>query len=460
MTIKLLPRSGTRIILISFAVVVAMMIFSAAVTGAPDYVAGDVNGDGFINVKDVIMVQKKILGLQYPPLTAVQLLAADVNGDGEIDLSDAVKIMQIALGIVDSYPMPIVSLNDAVVRVPINTALADINLPTTVEANFAGGIKRNIGVRWERVSSPAYNPFVFDEYIFKGDLINLPSGVRNPAGLRATARVSFLLRDPWPFPGTAPAPDNQYLLTLVVDPVFAGTPMLNGVAQNQNWFYENESVVVGVSPNPGFQFSHWRRGVTNVSSFPIFTFQMPPVNTTLTAVFGSSQGWDLRMDGIPVIFPDDFITTVSVYILPDDVGQVTGVRILDQPALQDSQNPARWHRAFNQPVSLSQLVGQITVYPVSTPGAQQIIDGENSSALYDILPSGGVVTVWVAIRPNHISNVTAVYANGIALTKASGYENYYGSLTGLAPGDPVTVTAFTNQMGTDTEILIVQNVNP
>jgi len=280
MTIKPVERYGARRVLIFLAVVIAVLLFASAASAAPDYVAGDVNGDGKIDVRDVVMVQKHILGLQFPPLTAVQLLAADVNNDGDINISDAVEIMKIALGIIDSYPMPIISLNDAVVRVPIGTALADINHPSTVEANFAGGLKRNIGVRWERVSTPAYNPMVFGEYLFKGSLINLPSGVRNPAGLTAIARVSFLLRDPWPFPGPAPTP---YSLTL------RSNPEQGGMVYGDGNYSEGAQILVRAVPNAGYTFDNWTRQGTEVSRFATFFYTMPAANTTLVANFSPSR---------------------------------------------------------------------------------------------------------------------------------------------------------------------------
>ncbi len=442
---KPLKRLKTTSVLVVLAFVAVTLLFSAAVLGTTDYTAGDVNNDGKIDVQDVVMVNKHVLGLQFPPLTQVELLAADINGDGVINVSDVVEIMKISLGLTDSYPMPIISLNDAVVRVPINTALADINLPSTVEANFAGGIKRNISVRWERVSTPAYNPFVFDEYTFKGDIINLPQGVRNPAELRATAKVSFLLRDPWPFPG------EGYTLNVMLRPSGGGTVSGAGI------YAAGARVTLTATPNAGYSFVRWTdEDGTTISNSRSFTYNMPAANKTLTAVFESGQAWDPRIDGAPVIFSATFLTTVNVYILPEYIDQVTSVTILGLPALQDSQDPRRWHRAFSQPVTLPQLAGQIIVYPEMLPGSQQLIDVSNSRALYDVLPGGsGLVTVSVAIRPNQILNVTRVMANGVELTEAPDYGSYYGTLLGLAPGNSVTVTAF-SRLGTDIKYLTVQ----
>ncbi len=449
MTIKPLQRYGTKSILITFTVVVAMIIFVAAVTGAPDYVAGDVNGDGVIDVRDVVLVQKHILGLQYPPLTAVQLLAADVNGDGEINVSDVVEIMKIALGIIDSYPMPIVSLNDAVVRVPINTALADINLPSTVEANFAGDLKRNVGVTWERVSTPAYNPFVFDEYIFKGTLSSLPRGVRNPAGLKATARVSFLLRDPWPFPG--PVPPNTFMLNLEVFPPGAGTTFGSG------YYYQGEPVFIGVTPNVGYEFVNWSRGTIIESTIPNFTYTMPGANTVLVANLATGE-WPIELEGLPVIgggLLDVYIVTLTIQDQFRD--DVTAVTVRGVSANQNPANLKEWRAVIDSsvPLTLNDLRGQIVITRLSPPGAIDIIDTNNSSAtLVNIL--GGDVSVRVKIKPGQTA--TSVTADGLPLTYNAVEDRWQRIVFGYGPGSLITINA-SNLLGTQTAFLFVQEVN-
>jgi hypothetical protein len=447
-TIKPPLRCGTRIILLVFMVLLAVVLFASTATAAPDYIAGDVNDDGKIDVRDVVLVQKHILGLQFPPLTEKQLLAADVNGDGDIDISDAVTIMKIALGIVDSYPMPIISLNDAVVRVPINTALADINLPSTVVANFAGGIKRNVSVRWVQVSTPAYNPFVFDEYIFRGDLVNLPSGVRNPAGLRATARVAFLLRDPWPFPG--PRPQNTYLLTLSAFPDVAGTTSGSG------FYYQGEPVPIRVTPNPGYTFVNWSRGVIIESTVPNFTYIMPGADTTLVANFTSSQ-WPPELDGPPVILPPFIgLYRVNINIKSDEVANIDQIFVRGSLANKNANVFNQWIYVSDSPITLSDLEGRIIVTRKS--GSVALINLSQSSALYDN-PFPGLELV--SIRVKIIDGLTAdtVTANGQNLTYSQARGRWEGVFYNLLPGNLVTIIATKALLGTDTKTLVVQEVN-
>lgn len=60
---------------------------------------GDINGDGEINILDVVLAVGIILGTYQP--TPQQLWAADLNEDGEIDILDVVLIVNIILGFHD-----------------------------------------------------------------------------------------------------------------------------------------------------------------------------------------------------------------------------------------------------------------------------------------------------------------------------------------------------------------------
>ena len=78
-----------------------LMIFSATASAA---ILGDVNNDGLINIQDVALVQRHIMGFA-PPLTTVQKIAADVNYDGFINILDVTLIAQMSLGLINEYPV-------------------------------------------------------------------------------------------------------------------------------------------------------------------------------------------------------------------------------------------------------------------------------------------------------------------------------------------------------------------
>jgi hypothetical protein len=58
----------------------------------PDYVLGDVNFDGSINVQDVLMVSDMASGVGYAPTPP-----ADYNQDASVDQSDVILLLQAVL---------------------------------------------------------------------------------------------------------------------------------------------------------------------------------------------------------------------------------------------------------------------------------------------------------------------------------------------------------------------------
>ncbi len=63
-------------------------------TTEPPYVVGDANGDGVVDVADVVAIVNKIL---EKPAENFNEKAADVNGDGVIDVSDVVGVVNLIL---------------------------------------------------------------------------------------------------------------------------------------------------------------------------------------------------------------------------------------------------------------------------------------------------------------------------------------------------------------------------
>ena len=56
------------------------------------FVLGDANGDGVVNIRDITAIQRHIA--EYQTLTDLNLLAADVDGNGTVDISDATWIQR------------------------------------------------------------------------------------------------------------------------------------------------------------------------------------------------------------------------------------------------------------------------------------------------------------------------------------------------------------------------------
>ena len=68
----------------------------------PQVLKGDVNGDGGIDIMDVLATVNHILGLVS--LTEEELDRADCNGDGQVDILDATGSINVILGIGDCSP--------------------------------------------------------------------------------------------------------------------------------------------------------------------------------------------------------------------------------------------------------------------------------------------------------------------------------------------------------------------
>ena len=60
-----------------------------------DVVLGDLDGNGTINILDVVMLVNIVLGVLDP--TSQQDISADLNGDGTINILDVVQLVNIIL---------------------------------------------------------------------------------------------------------------------------------------------------------------------------------------------------------------------------------------------------------------------------------------------------------------------------------------------------------------------------
>ena len=71
--------------------------------------AGDVNGDGSIDILDVVRIINIILENPSPP-AACELKAADINNDGEVNILDVIAVVNMILG--DSCMIPWLNSNN------------------------------------------------------------------------------------------------------------------------------------------------------------------------------------------------------------------------------------------------------------------------------------------------------------------------------------------------------------
>lgn len=64
-----------------------------------DYLKGDVNNDGDVDIADAVCIVNHAVGKNTPVFIAA---AADVNNDGDIDIADAVRIINLVVGKIDA----------------------------------------------------------------------------------------------------------------------------------------------------------------------------------------------------------------------------------------------------------------------------------------------------------------------------------------------------------------------
>ena len=70
--------------------------FTNIVADLSDGVTGDVNGDGEVNVTDVVGIANYVMG-SIPNSFIVD--NADVNNSGDVDVTDVVKLANIVMGV-------------------------------------------------------------------------------------------------------------------------------------------------------------------------------------------------------------------------------------------------------------------------------------------------------------------------------------------------------------------------
>jgi hypothetical protein len=72
-----------------------LRLFHPDVTDSSDVIMGDANGDGTVDVADVVAIVNQIHG---QPDDSFVIEAADMNGDGKVNVADVVATVNVILG--------------------------------------------------------------------------------------------------------------------------------------------------------------------------------------------------------------------------------------------------------------------------------------------------------------------------------------------------------------------------
>ncbi len=96
--IKVSYRTGD-IINISFEDLAFTMVNGkVTVAGDSGVLKGDLNNDGQINMKDIIILRKIVAGILSP--TDIQLRSGDLNGDGNLNMKDIIILRKKVAGVI------------------------------------------------------------------------------------------------------------------------------------------------------------------------------------------------------------------------------------------------------------------------------------------------------------------------------------------------------------------------
>ena len=96
----------------------AGMLQSLQTSGSEPEYYGDMNGDGVIDISDVILVLRIALGLDVPKS------CSDMNGDEQVDISDVILTLRVALGLDQRTACVIVPPDPSTVAPPLDTTIA------------------------------------------------------------------------------------------------------------------------------------------------------------------------------------------------------------------------------------------------------------------------------------------------------------------------------------------------
>lgn len=200
---KYCKEAGAKAAIMLLVIAMVTIAFVSMISAAPGIIYGDVNLDGTIDVRDVVLVMQYVVGIG--DLSEDQFKAADVNGDGSVDVQDVTMIMRHVLKI-ESLSRSVSAVELIEKNVTLNTAVENLNLPGTVKVTMSDNSVEELKVEWEVTSNPPYTKDEVGEYLFEGELVDLPPGVTNSENLKAQAIIN-VLEDDTP---VTPEPDLSF----------------------------------------------------------------------------------------------------------------------------------------------------------------------------------------------------------------------------------------------------------
>ena len=93
--------------LLAAALIVTTGLSSLVLQGA-SVIYGDGNGDGDVNMKDVLLLRKHIAGLSVE----IDLVAADVDGDGGVNMKDVLLVRKFIASLLPAFPVELLPVSE------------------------------------------------------------------------------------------------------------------------------------------------------------------------------------------------------------------------------------------------------------------------------------------------------------------------------------------------------------
>lgn len=149
---KIKKTSGIKILSVLLCALLFLLISAQSASAS---MLGDVNSDGVIDVRDVVLVEKHVLSVP-PGLNPAQQVLADVNGDGVINVADVSLLMRYTLNLISEFPIghlqviSVKALNAKTIGVEFNkvpSATEKVAVAVTVKS--AGSIVVPTSVTWD-----------------------------------------------------------------------------------------------------------------------------------------------------------------------------------------------------------------------------------------------------------------------------------------------------------------------
>jgi len=137
-------KALTKIAMATISLILLLLINPL---GLSAFTLGDVNDDGRIDVQDVTLVTRHVMGIES--LSVSQMEAADVNADGNVDIQDITLITQRTLGMIDDFDDETETLEEIAVHF-IDVGQGDSIFINTSEQNILidGGNRGDIALNY------------------------------------------------------------------------------------------------------------------------------------------------------------------------------------------------------------------------------------------------------------------------------------------------------------------------